>query len=88
MSEITAITFHDCFGAFLHLFGKVWPAIAIFFLSLALYCIIGLLRALWDATIGPMLEAERSCDDQEIDEQCGHDWNPQTMIQDEIDEEA
>ncbi len=86
MNELAAITFHDCFDAFLHLFGKVWPALAIFFISLAAYFIIALLRALWDATIAPMLDAERSCEDREIDEQCGHDWNAKTMIEDEIDE--
>jgi hypothetical protein len=46
--------------------------------------IFQLLIALWDATIGRFLAEERQC--SQIDELCGHDWNPQTMIQDEIEE--
>lgn len=86
INEIAAISARDCFAAFLELFGKVWPALAIVTLCFAAYIIGILLRELWHATIGRFLDAEEQCADRNIDEQCGHDWNPKAMIADEIDE--
>lgn len=82
MKELTSITAHDCFGAAFELFGKVWPAFALVMLFLAAWIIWRMLRELWNATVGHFLDEERACADENIDEMCGHDWNPQEYIHD------
>ena len=56
------------------LWDAVWPTIAILWIIFAGSAAGILLRELW-----------RECEDCRIDEQCGHDWNPETQIQDEIE---
>jgi hypothetical protein len=80
IQEIQAITAHDCFGAAFELFGKVWPALGPILLMLAAWIMYRMIRELWNATVGRFLEDERKCDPQNIDELCGHDWNPQDKI--------
>jgi hypothetical protein len=49
MSEITAITAHDCFEAALDLFGRVWPALGPIAIITALWLVGAMARELWRA---------------------------------------
>jgi hypothetical protein len=49
MSEITAITVHECFGAALDLFGRVWPALGPIAIITALWLVGAMVRELWRA---------------------------------------
>lgn len=61
----------------LDIFTQLWVIFGVALLIAMLALIFQLLSALWDATIGRFLEEEREFDDCNIDELCGHDWNPQ-----------